>query len=294
MLNNENIRELEALVSLLDEPNEDMFMQIRHKVLTYKGEAIPILEEAWTNNLGDNETNRIEELIEEIRVNKLFANLDEWVSRGSVSLFKGYMILMDYLKPDIDKEKYFGAFDRLVKEVWLEINDELTALEKVKVINHVVYMAHHYSNDDIIPPTPSDFFVDMLLDKHKGNSITLGILYISVCQSLGIPVFGVDLPGNFISVYMDDITTIRKAENYLGDDVLFYLNPAKNGNVFTHNEIKHYCEQMNIKLLPQYFLPAKNDVIILRMMKELENIFRVNDDDTKADGLAKVVSKLMK
>lgn len=294
MLNNENKRELEALVSLLDEPNEDMFVQIRHKVLTYKGEAIPVLEEAWTNNLGDNETNRIEELIEEIRVNELCANFDEWISGGGVSLFKGYMFLMYYLKPDIDKEKYFGKFDRLVKEVWLEINDDLTALEKVKVINHVVYMVHFFKNSEFSPPKPSDFFVDTLLDKQKGRSLTLGILYISLSQSLGIPVFGVDLPENFISVYMDNNTIIRQVEKYIGDDVLFYLNPAKNGNVFTHNEVKQYCEQMNIKLLPQCFMPAKNDVVIIRLMKELETVFRENNNDAKADGLAKGISILMK
>ena len=47
MIKVDEIKELDALVSLIDEPNEDMFSQIRNKVLAYGNQAIPVLEEAW-------------------------------------------------------------------------------------------------------------------------------------------------------------------------------------------------------------------------------------------------------
>ena len=294
MLNEENKKELEALVSLLDEPNEDMFSQIRHKVLTYGEEAIPALEEAWANYLGDNETDRIEALINEIRVNELQINLSDWIDAGSKNLFRGYLLLMHYLVRGFDEEKFLRSFDRLVKEVWLEMNDELTALEKVKVLNHIFYIVHGFKNIDIPPITLNDYLCNTLIDKKKGNSLTLGILYISVSQALEIPVFGVDLPGNFISVYMDDNSPIRETDKYVGDDVLFYLNPANMGNVFTHNEVKYYCGHMNLKLLPEYFMPSGNKIILIRLMSELESVFRENNNDEKADGLLKVISVLNK
>ncbi len=56
-------KELDALVSLIDEPNEDMFIEIRKKVLSYGSLAIPVLEEAWVNTLGDHDSKRIESII---------------------------------------------------------------------------------------------------------------------------------------------------------------------------------------------------------------------------------------
>ncbi len=294
MLNIENKRELDALVSMIDEPNDDIFTQIRHKVIAYGEEALPVLEEAWVNNLGDNESSRIESLIDEIRVNELEVNLKEWVDEGSISLFKGYMIVMHYLVPGFDEEKYNSLFDRIVKEVWLEINEDLTALEKVKVLNHVFYIVHNFKNNVIPPIIPEDFYCSTLFDKHKGNSFSLGILYQSVSQTLGIPVFGVDLPGNFISVYMDDNTAIKKSDSYSGDDVLFYINPANVGNVFTHNEVKHYCGQMDLKLKPKYFMPATNATVLTLFMKELETVFHENDNTEKAEGLLKAIAALQR
>jgi hypothetical protein len=47
--NNSN-KELEALMNLLDEPNEDIFQAIHDRIFAHGKEAVPVLEHAWENS----------------------------------------------------------------------------------------------------------------------------------------------------------------------------------------------------------------------------------------------------
>ncbi len=261
-------KELDALVSLIDEPNEDMFGEIRKKVMSYGNLAIPVLEEAWVNTLGDNDSKRIESLIEEIRQEDLVLDFNNW-AKNSNDLLKGVVLLTKYFQPDFDEELFNSQFEKLVRETWLELNDSLTGLEKIKVINHVFYTVYKFNAESVSTANPDTYFLNKIMHFRKGNPITMGLLYIAIAQKLNIPIFGVDLPGHFVLVFMDDIGDIRLHNDYTESDVLFYINAVKEGAVFTHNEINHYIHQMNINSTPEFFLPCSNLAILKRMMSEL-------------------------
>ena len=264
MIKFDEIKELDALVSLIDEPNEDMFSQIRNKVLTYGNHAIPVLEEAWVNTLGDSDSVRIESLIEEIRTNVLLKDYSIWKDELDPKIIDGYSILMKYINPKVDGDEFGLYFEKIFKEIWLELNDNLTALEKIKVINHVLFSVNNINTISKLPAKSDGFTLKSLTEKQHGNAYLLGTFYISIVQKLNIPVYGVDLPGHFVLVYMDDVGKQKNIHNYGGEDVMFYINPANAGAVFTHNEVRHYINQMNLKLMPEYFLPTSNVNIINR------------------------------
>ena len=52
---------------------------------------------------------------------------------------------------------------------------------------------------------------------------TLAVIYMSVAYKLGLPIFGVNLPKNFILAYKDEYRQHDSADE--ADDVLFYINP---------------------------------------------------------------------
>jgi len=289
VLETNKINELDALVSLIDEPNEEMFHKIRHKVLSYGNLAIPVLEEAWVNTLGDHDSVRIEGLIEEIRRNELVANFHNWQNDNTAGLWDGYSILMRYLNPAIELERCDSVFEKLVKEIWLELNENLTALEKIKVINHVLFAVNGFNAITTPQAKPDSFFLNRLIDQKSANPFTLGILYISIAQSLDIPVFGVDLPGHFILVFIDEKGKVKQSGQYTEDDVMFYINPANNGAVFTHNEVRHYISQMKLEELSEYFRPTSNANVIKRIAKEMIVSYDIENNDIKKDGLARLL-----
>lgn len=285
-------KELDALVSLMDEPNEVMFGEIRKKVLGYGKLAIPVLEEAWVNTLEDHDSDRIEGLIEEIRQEELILEFNNWAKVSNSNIFTGLVILTRYFQPDFDEELYTEKFEKLFRETWLEINDSLTALEKVKVLNHVFYSVYQFSGEPSSDSKSDTYFLNKLLDHKKGNPVSLGILYVAIAQRLNIPIFGVNLPDHFILSYMDDLEDMRLPDKYGETDVLFYLNAVNKGAIFTRNEVEHYITQMKIDSKPEFFLPCSNLNVIERMIADLILTFKKENELPKAQVLKRLLGGL--
>jgi regulator of sirC expression with transglutaminase-like and TPR domain len=288
----DQINELNALVSLIDEPNDEMFVAIRQKVLSYGVTAIPVLEEAWVNTFADSDSQRIESIIEDIRRSDLSVKIFQWLESDNPELLDGYLHLMRYLKPDFDESSFKVLFEKIYREVWLELNENLTALEKVKVFNHVIYKVNAITNIQQAKVKSSSYYLSYLEENNIGNSILIGSLYISVAQKLNIPIYGVDLPDNFVLVYMDDIVRSKSIDNYTKEDVLFYINPGNNGAVFTHNEIKHFLTYKELNFRDKYFLPVSNEKVLTRVIKELASVFENENSMIKKDGLESIILKL--
>jgi regulator of sirC expression with transglutaminase-like and TPR domain len=292
-MTNKANKELDALISLIDEPNEEMYLAIRNKISDYGIEAIPLLEEAWLSSKNDENAHRLEDLIDEIRFNDLYHELKSWSQFQSNDLIKAFMLISKFRYPDLDEDKYYAELDKLKQDVWLEINDNLTALEKVKVINHVLFDIHHYRGQ---PPsqksTLNACFINELIDTRTGNAITLGIIFLAIAQHLDIPVFGVDLPRHFILAYMDDMIPIKEVEEYWENEILFYLNAMNRGAVFTQNEIELFLKQMKIEIKEDYFLPCNNKTIIKRLIKEMINAYVQEKKPEKAEILEQLLTAL--
>ena len=90
-----------------------------------------------------------------------------------------------------------------------------------------------------------------------GNHLSLGILYIIIAKRLDIPIFGVDLPKQFILSYVDK------------GELFCYLNPFNKGVVFTKNEVEVYIKHLKLEAKPSYFLPCENKIIIKRLLEGL-------------------------
>ena len=288
----DEIKELDALVSLLDEPNEDMFNEIREKVLSYGKLAIPVLEEAWVNTLVDHDSIRIENVIEEIKQEELIQEFNNWVKVSNNNIIQGMVILSKYLQTDFDEGLYISKFEKLVRETWLEINDSLTALEKIKVVNHVFYSVYNYIGEANSGTKPETYYLNKVLDYKKGNPVSLGVLYIAIAQNLDIPVFGVNLPGHFIIGYMDDSSTMKLPDEYIEEDVLFYLNAGNKGAIFTSNEIDHYINKIKINPKPEFYLPLSNLNVMVRMINELIVVLEKENNNSKINGLKSLLKRL--
>jgi len=53
---------------------------------------------------------------------------------------------------------------------------------------------------------PNDLFLHTVLDKRKGYCLSLGVLYLAIAERLGLPLYGVVVPGHFFVRYDDGRT----------------------------------------------------------------------------------------
>jgi regulator of sirC expression with transglutaminase-like and TPR domain len=248
----EENNELQALISLLDDPSDLIFDQIRDKLLFYGIRAIPTLEHAWDNSFDSLIQSRIEEIIHNIQLNQLRSDVSNWKMENQFDLLRGFFLAAKYQYPELDEKAINDKIEIIKRDIWLELNNNLTALEKVKVINHIVFEIHGFKGNKVNIDAPQNLFVNNLLDTRKGNHLSIGILYIILAQKLGIPIFGVDLPQHFILAYVDEI-----------HDEKFTLA----------NENELFIKHIKLKQQPSYFKPCDNNTIILRLFKNLKLAF---------------------
>lgn len=283
--------EIKALVSLLDEPNEQNYVSIRSKIDAYGLEAIPFLDDSMVTSNNEEHKERIKSLINEIYFSDTYQSLTLWSEEDGNDLIDAFLSISRMLNPEIDTKKYLTEFKQIRKDVWLELNDNLTALEKVRVLNHIIYDFYMFSGQR--SPNGNKlklYYPDHLFENKKGNSLSLGILYLAIAQNLELPVYGVDLPGHFVLCYLDEKINLRSSDDSSKDEVLFYLNAMNKGAVFTRNEIESFVLQMNVKPENSHFIPCSNKTIIKRLLIEVSQEVKLNGDESKSKMLLSLLA----
>lgn len=279
--------ELEALISLIDEPDEDIFRTIHDRIFAHGKEAVPVLEHLWENTFDPLIQHRIEDLIHVIQFENLKKEMNEWSQFGHHDLLQGALLVTKFQYPDLDEDAIIKKIGAYSQDVWLELNQNLTGLEKVKVINHILFDIHKLTGNLTNINSADNFYLNSLLDTKKGSPLILGVIYISISQSLRIPVYGVDLPRHFVLAYTDEILLTQR--DIPEGDVLFYINPFNKGAVFTKNEIEMFIKQLKLERKDSYFVPCDNKTIIRRMMNELIYIYDQSGNPGKKDEMTELL-----
>jgi regulator of sirC expression with transglutaminase-like and TPR domain len=274
-------KELSALINLLDEPDENAFVRIREKIFSFGQEAIPVLENAWENSFEGIVQDRIEGIVKKIQQDILLFEFSDWIKLGSTDLLKGFLLVSRSQYPDLDQENITIRIEQMKMDAWLELNDNLTALENIKVLNHIIFDLHNFDGNKINIHAPQNSYINTLLETRKGSPLTLGMLYLIIAQKLNVPVYGVNLPQHFILAYTTEIVKPIPDEN----DVLFYINPFNKGAIFTRREIELFIRQLKVKPVESFFAPCTNIEIIKRLINNLKFSYERSGQQDKIDDL---------
>jgi regulator of sirC expression with transglutaminase-like and TPR domain len=282
-------KELSALINLLDEPDENAFFRIKDKIYSFGQEAIPVLENAWENSFEGFVQERIEGIIKKIQQDILLFEFSDWIKLGSTDLLKGFLLVSRTQYPDLDQENITIRIEQMKMDAWLELNDNLTALENIKVLNHIIFDLHNFDGNKINIHSPSNSYINTFLETRKGSPLTLGMLYLIIAQKLNVPVYGVNLPQHFILAYTTEMVKPIPDEN----DVLFYINPFNKGAIFTRREIELFIRQLKVKPVESFFAPCANIDIIKRLINSLKFSYDKSGQQEKIDNLETLLN-LMK
>ncbi len=289
MLTESGLKSLQALISMVDEPDDGVYSSLKTRLLSYKEDAIPPLKEAWMAATDLLVVSRLGELLDEINFRLIYNETEAWVSSREKILTKAMFLINKLGDNRFDEDACNDKIALLFKDAWLEMNENLTALEKIKVLNHIFFSIHKYNSNPATNDGVEDFFINKLMNTKEGNASSMGILYLSIAQYLKLPVFGVNLPGHLILAYVDDRFKLKDLNSYRREDVLFYINPFNGGAVFTESEIELYIKQVNLTKKEHYFLPTDNRLIIERYIKELQKAYNREDDSVMSKKLKQLL-----
>ncbi len=276
--------EVEALVKLLDDPDIEIAKQIENQLLIWGEDVIEYLESAWEKSFDVAIQERLEGLIHKIQFEKVKMDLSIWVLSGAMDLLEGVLIINRYQYPDLKKEKILYELEALKAEAWIQFGYDMSPLEKVNVLNHVLYQVKGFSGNTANHQDPQNSYLNLVLESKKGNQLSLAIVYSLVAQSIGLSILGVNLPQHFILAYINQETQVpekgierngskgwdRKAGNLANSkNVLFYINAFNRGFVFNKKDVDFFLKQLNQKPKDEYYFPCSNISIVLRLTYNL-------------------------
>ncbi|HEV8512937.1 MAG TPA: transglutaminase-like domain-containing protein [Cyclobacteriaceae bacterium] len=263
-------KELKALVSLLDDDDQQIISHVEGKILSIGKTVIPFLEREWESNLNPSVQSRIEELIHTLQYDLLRERLKNWYAGKDHDLLEGMWILATYQYPDLELEKLKQELEQIYYETWLEFRPDLYAFDQIKVINSVLFNKLKFGANTKNFHSPGNSMINVVLESRKGNPITLCVIYLLVAQKLKLPVHGVNLPNLFILTYKDD-------------NHQFYVNAFNRGLIFSKQDIENYINELHLVPQSSFFEACSNLEIIRRALRNLVMSFEKMGEHAKAN-----------
>ena len=267
---------IQALVRLIDDPDELVYQQVRDELLKFGSEVLPVLEQSWEQDYyGLLFQDRIENLIHDIQFESVKAQLKTWLQAPDKDLLSGAIIIAKYQYPGLDAALLHERIQAIRRDIWLELNDHQTAFEQVKIFNRIFFGMHRFRGESQNYHTPANSYINTVLESRKGNPLSLCLIYSVIAQSLDLPIYGVNLPNHFVLAYMDSKHSafgLKQEEDDYG--VLFYINAFSKGSIFDAAEIKAFIQGIHLQQDRSFFEPCSNSAILKRMLSNLIHAFQ--------------------
>lgn len=279
------------MLRLLDDPDEEVFRHVEERLLSYGYSVMEHLESTWEKSLDSLLQDRIVNVIHKIQFREVKQELKEWSMSGAFDLLQGVLIINRYQYPDLDEQKIINQVEDIKRDVWLHMNYDMSALEKVKLLNHIIFQVHRFSGNTVNHQDPQNSYLNLVFESKKGNQISLAIIYSLVAQKLDIPIYGVNLPQHFILAYVDNNEPVPPGfKKHNG--ILFYINPFNKGFVFNKRDVDYFLRQLNIAPKEDFYLPCSHTDIVRRILRNLIASYRLLGAREKVDELVELMSVL--
>jgi regulator of sirC expression with transglutaminase-like and TPR domain len=261
-------KELQSLIQLLDDPDMEIFQLVEAKLISLGPEVIEPLEQYWEDSFNPLQQSRIELLIHKIQFEDLCKELALWKISGSFDLLNGLILVNKYQYPALDEQKIINQIENIKRDAWLDMMYHMSAVEKVRLLNNIIYNTHGFSGNTSHYHDPQNSYISQVLDTRKGNPILLSCIYSIVAQKLDIPIYGVNLPKHFILAFTQDHTTPTSNQ-----DVLFYINAFNRGQIFGRHDVLAFLKQLNVSPDEAFTLPCSHLDIVRRVLRNLQGSY---------------------
>ncbi len=286
-----NATEIKSLLFLLDDTDAEVVNLVEKKLLSYGVNALPMIAGELTNIKDENVIDLTAEIISKINYQQLLIEFKEWHDSPEKDLLQGVYLITKFKYPTLEKSFLKERIEKIKLNAWLDMRHDISAVEKVKILNYTFYDIHGFSGNVDNYQSSSNSFINEVLETKKGNPIMLCIIYMLVAQHLKLPIFGINLPQHFMLAFLEEDKLSLKSFDFISDknmsaenrQILFYINAFHKGGIFTQKSLAQFVEQMKIPSNDAYYLPCDNLSIVKRVLRNLAASYKHEEEMWKAN-----------
>jgi regulator of sirC expression with transglutaminase-like and TPR domain len=226
MKNMPSTKEYKNLISLLDDPDHDVAAAVHARIMEQGAAMLPYLEAALKRRCNKQTKQRIANIMALLHRTQAEGELNAWLAQDGKDIVRGMYCVAKFFFPYLNYDDVRCMFDEIVSAIEARIVGGESALDKVKIINEILFKTYKFRNNYLLNYDTSGHFVHQMLDKCYVNTLSLILLYLALAERLGITMKLVSLPENFI-IWCNNS---------------FYINPALDGEIFGIHKLKPYPE----------------------------------------------------
>lgn len=282
--------EIKALLHLIDDPDEEIYASVSNKLISFGKAIIPNLEHLWENVNSEAIQTRIELLIHQLHFRDLTDEFKNWIESDQ-ELLKGALIISKYHHPDISTAYVYKEVEKLRRNIWLELNNYLTPIEKISVFNSIFYNYYKQTGVEISYENPDQFIINKVLENKTGNTLSNGIIYLTLCDLLDLPVNAIQIPQHFLLGYFDDYFDLLNPELNGESKIAFYIDPIS-GQMYSNKDVEQYLKKLKVEEKEVIFQKMDNKKIINLFITEMSKCYENENNIYKYQELLSL-SKLL-
>jgi regulator of sirC expression with transglutaminase-like and TPR domain len=264
---------LQALINLLDDPDKIVFELVEKELLKENYEIIPALEEKWEISFDEHSQERIENLIQNLHFKQTKKLLKAWLNSKEKDLTEGFLLVDRFQYPDLNQLAIHQKTENIKKAIWLEMNNSLTLLEKITILNHFLFNINGFSINHNNIHSPQNCFLNQILDTKRGNSFSMSLFYIMLARQLDLPTQFIDFPRNPLVAIVEPRLAKKVHGADRNSDVLFYINPSNKGAITSRKEIEYHLRKNNYQPMQPFTEPKPDTVLLQRLLESLKDSY---------------------
>lgn len=282
---------LDALINLLDDPDNTVSDMVERELLKENEDIIPKLEQKWESSIDENFQGRLESIIQLLHFKQTSKHLRNWRNSKTDerNLLSGFCHIDRFQYPDINPLNMQLKMDKLRKNVWLELNNSLTILEKITILNHFLFNVHGFMVNTDNPVASQNCYLTQIMEHRMANPTSICLFYAIIARMLEIPAYFIDFPKNPLIGIVDEELAQKVHGDKLDTKVLFYVNPANKGAVTSRKEIEFHLKKDNLEAFADYTEPRSDDFFVIRLLESLREAYELEAQAEKQERIAQLI-----
>lgn len=196
-----------------------------------------------------------------------------------INVERGAWLLSRTKYPEISLPGYTAVLDNYVSELMDRIDFGASPGRILGTINFYLYqyLGFHGDMEDYYDPQNS--YLSRVIDRLRGNPISLSAIYVFICRRLHLPVVGIGMPGHFICRFQTSREQI-------------YIDPFQKGKLMTKGDCIKMLLQSGHEINDSFIAPVTPRRMLLRMCSNLQHAYSIREEAEDATRMQRYIVAL--
>ncbi|MBL6766464.1 MAG: transglutaminase family protein [Verrucomicrobiae bacterium] len=187
-----------------------------------------------------------------------------------INVERGAWLLCRTRYPEISVSGYEAILDSYVADLMGRIDFGASPGRILGTINFYLYQYLGFGGDMEDYYDPQNSYLCRVIDRLRGNPISLSAVYLFICRRLHLPVVGIGMPGHFICRFQTPREQI-------------YIDPFQRGKLMTKGDCIKMLIQSGHEYHDGFITPVTPRRMLLRMCSNLQHAYSIREKQSEAN-----------